>query len=102
MRKQTINENRRCPKCGLAENQINKGYNRSRTQRCMCRDCGATYTVDPKERAYPEETRTQAIALRISGMSGRRIGKKFGMSKSNVYNWIKRTEHNADNIDENP
>jgi len=33
MKKQTVDPNRRCPKCGKAENQINAGSNRSGTQR---------------------------------------------------------------------
>ena len=91
MRKQTIDENRRCPKCGQLTNQIKKGYTRSGTQRCMCKDCDITYTLDAKKREYPEETRLLALKMYYSGVSGRGVGKVLGMSKANVYNWIKKT-----------
>ena len=49
------------------------------------------YTIDPKTREYPEEIREQAIKTFYAGASGRGVGKVFGFSKANVYNWIKKT-----------
>jgi transposase-like protein len=92
MKKQTIDEARRCPKCGRVENQINVGYNRSGTQRCVCKICNNKYTLNGKTRAYPEEIRQSAIKTYYSGVSGRGVGKILGMSKVNVYNWLKKTE----------
>ena len=88
MRTQTKDENRCCPKCGRCENQINGGYNRSGTQRCFCNECKKYYTLDPKKREIPEEVRQQAIKTYYAGASGRGVGKVFGFSKANVYNWI--------------
>jgi len=90
MKKIKIEENRRCPKCGQITNQINKGKNGSGTQRCMCKDCKIYYTPETKKREYPEEIRTQALKIFYSGVSGRGVGKILGMSKANVYNWIKK------------
>ena len=90
MRKQTQDEARRCPTCGRMENQIKKGRNRSGTQRCMCKECNVTYTIDPKKREYPEETKLLAEKIFYSGVSGRGVGKVLGMNKANVYNWIKK------------
>jgi transposase len=56
----------------------------------MCKECGAWYTINPKKREYPEETRQQAIKTYYSGVSGTGVGKLFNMSKANVYNWIKK------------
>ena len=92
MKKQTIDENRRCPQCGRIENQTNQGRNRSGTQRSKCMDCGIYYTVEPKKHEYPEETKALAIKMYYSGVSGRGVGKVLGMSKANVYNWIKKTK----------
>ena len=92
MRKITIDETRRCPKCQRIENQINKGKNRSGTQKCQCKECGTNSTKDPKKREYPEETRQLAIKIYYAGASGRGVGKVLGMNKSNVYNWIKKNE----------
>ena len=90
MKKQTSEEKRRCPKCGKIENQINKGFNRSGTQRSKCKECCIYYTVEAKKREYPEETKQLAIKMFYSGMSGRGVGKVLGMNKSNVYHWIKK------------
>ncbi len=91
MRKITISEDKRCPKCGKIENQVRCGYNRSGTQRCKCKECGISYTINPKKREYSDEIREQALKAYYAGASGREIGKIFGMSKANVYNWIKKS-----------
>jgi transposase-like protein len=96
MKKTKAIEGRRCPKCGSDENQVSFGKNRSGTQRCRCKICKATYTLNPKERAYAEEVRAQAIETYYSGVSGRGVGKMLGMNKSNVYNWIKKNGSGAD------
>jgi len=92
MRKVSINESRSCPGCGKAENQVNAGKNRSGTQRCFCKDCKKYYTLGAKTRAYSEEIQQQALRIYYSGVSGRGVGKILGMSKANVYNWIKKTK----------
>ena len=92
MRKQSVDEERRCPKCGRIENQVKCGRNRSGTQRCKCKECGILYTLEPKSRAYPEEVRRQAIKTYYSGVSGRGVGVLFGMGKENVVRWIKKTK----------
>jgi transposase-like protein len=96
MKKQTKDPNRRCPKCGKTENQIKSGYNRSGTQRCTCKDCNYKYTLNGKTRAYPEEVRKEAERIYYSGVSGRGVGKILGIGKSNVLNWIKKTERDVD------
>lgn len=92
MRVAKIEEGKICPKCGSMENQIKKGKNRSGTQRCICKDCKVVYTINPKKREYPEETRELAIKMYYGGVSGRGVGKILGMSKENVANWIKKTK----------
>jgi len=90
MRRSTIDEARRCPECGKAEHQVNAGRNRSGTQRCFCTDCKKYYTLGAKTRTYSDETRQSALKIYYSGVSGRGVGKILGMSKANVYNWIKK------------
>jgi transposase-like protein len=82
----------KCPHCKAEKGQQKMGYNRSGTQRCICRCCGRTYTIAPKSRTYDEETRSLAIKMYYSGVSGRGVGKVLGMNKTNVYRWIKKTE----------
>ena len=81
-----------CPKCGSEKEKMKRGFNRSGTQRIMCTECGTRFTLDPKKREYSEETRALALKIYYSGTSGRGVGKILGMSKANVYNWIKKTE----------
>ena len=90
----TTNEgkDRQCPKCGQTEKQMNAGFNRSGTQRCVCRDCKYKYTLNGKTREIPEEIRQQAIKTYYSGVSARGVGKLFGMGKENVLRWLKKTE----------
>ena len=90
MKKQTIDEARRCPKCGQIAQQIKKGRNRSGTQRCKCLLCGTNYTLEPKSRTYSDEVRQQAIKTYYSGVSGRGVGALYGMGKENVVRWIKK------------
>jgi transposase-like protein len=90
MRTATLGAEMKCPVCGCQCNQSKKGFNRSGTQRCICKECNATYTLNPKRREYPEEIREAAIKVYYSGATGRGVGRLFNMSKANVYNWIKK------------
>lgn len=86
----------KCPCCGQESNQKRIGFNRSGTQRCLCTVCKRAYTLNPKKRAYPEELRQIAIKEYYAGASGRAVGNLHGMSKSNVYNWIKKNRECMD------
>jgi transposase-like protein len=88
---------KKCPKCGEEKQQLKRGFNRSGTQRVMCKHCNIRYTLNPKKHEYSEEERQQAIKMFYSGVSGRGVGKFFKMSKANVYNWIKKNESNSRN-----
>ena len=54
------------------------------------------YTLESKTKAYTEEIRDSAIKTYYTGVSGRQIGILFGMSKANVYNWIKKNGSGMD------
>jgi transposase-like protein len=95
MKTTTLSREMKCPVCGCEGKQMKKGFNRSGTQRCICKECGATYTLNPKRREYPEETKEAAIKAFYSGATGRGVGRLFGMSKANVYNWIKKNDNDC-------
>ena len=78
------------------ENQVKAGYNRCGTQRCVCKSCNHYYTLNGKTREYSDEVKQQALKIYYSGVSGRGVGKVLGMSKANVYNWIKKTKGSVD------
>jgi len=96
MKRVEAHQCRQCPKCGETEKQMNAGFNRSGTQRCVCRDCKYKYTLNGKTRAIPEEIRKQAIKTYYSGISARGVGEIFGMGKENVLNWIKKNGTSVD------
>jgi len=79
-----------CPRCKAEDGQMKNGKNRSGTQSILCRHCQKAYTPEPKRVAYDEGVRTQAIKTYYAGVSGRGVGKIYGFSKANVYNWIKK------------
>jgi len=87
------------PKMRQRRKSNQKGLNRSGTQRYKCKDCSVAYTIDPKQREYSEETKTLAMKMYYSGVSGRGVGKVLGMSKANVYNWIKKSQSNLQYMD---
>ena len=80
-----------CPSCQQTDGQMKNGRNRSGAQQILCRHCRKTYTLEPKRNAYDEETQALALKIYYAGASGRGVGKVLGMSKANVYNWIKKT-----------
>lgn len=86
------NIRRTCPTCGKDVGQMKNGHNRSGTQTYICGFCWRAYTPEPKRHAYDEEIREKAMELYRSGISGRAIGKILGMNKSNVHNWIRKSE----------
>ncbi|MDR2634821.1 MAG: hypothetical protein LBC13_02435 [Clostridiales bacterium] len=89
-----------CPACGAAVKQYKNGHNRSGSKKCRCGVCGRQYTPEARSHAYGEEERQQALKLLVSGMSGRAIGLQMGMSKANVYNWVKKGRGSADKPDD--
>ena len=88
---------KKCPNCGSETKQWKMGFHRSKTQRYKCGVCGKTYAIEAKKREYSQETVDLAIKIFYSGVSGRGVGKILGMSKANVYNWIKKNKLPVDN-----
>ncbi len=88
-------EGLKCPKCGSIEKQCRNGHNIDGEQIYKCTCCNNFYTLAPSKR-YNDEIKQQAIRAYYSGMSGRAVGKLFGMSKANVFRWIKKTERSVD------
>lgn len=78
-----------CPRCENTKGQYIHGKNRGGSQRYRCRHCGVTYTPEPNKYAYTEEERNRALKIYYEGNSGRAVGRICGMSKSNVFRWIK-------------
>ncbi|MBA2607036.1 MAG: IS1 family transposase [Acidobacteria bacterium] len=80
--------NQECPSCETNERQIKTGRNRSGTQRMLCRDCGGTYTIEPKPHGYSKEVREKAVRMYVEGNNFRRIGRLLGVNHQSVVNWV--------------
>jgi len=81
------NMGRTCPKCGGASHQMNSGFTRAGSQRCLCWHCKCKYTPQPKEWAIPEWRRKEALKMMTLGNSGRKVGAYYKMHHTNVYRW---------------
>jgi transposase-like protein len=77
-----------CPSCEIKEQQIKTGKNRSGTQRILCRNCGRTYTFEPKPRGYAEQVREKAVRMCIEGNNFRLIGRLLAVNHQSVVNWV--------------
>jgi transposase-like protein len=80
----------KCPKCGKMVEQIKRGLNRSGTERCRCKCCGKSYTLNPKNHEIPEKTKKLTLKMFYAGVSGLGVAKILRFGKNNVYNWIKK------------
>jgi transposase-like protein len=77
-----------CPSSETKEQQIKTGRNRSGTQRILCRNCGRTYTFEPKPRGYAEEVQEKAVRMYVEGNNLRRIGRLLDVNHQSVVNWV--------------
>ena len=82
-----VSKNRKCPRCGSTEGQMNYGFDKVGSQRCLCKTCGYRYTLTRK---YSEELKQEAIRLYRSGLSGRAVADILKVNKGSVYNWVKK------------
>jgi transposase-like protein/IS1 family transposase len=80
----------KCPQCEIENGQRKHGKNKSGSQRYYCSHCKKTYTPNPFNNEYTEEEKTTAIKIYFENSSGRAVGRILGMSKSNVFRWIKQ------------
>ena len=86
-------DNTCCPKCGCG-GVHKKGFTVAKSQRYFCKKCNCKFTAEPKR--YSDETKTLAIKVYFSGVSGLGVGKVFNMHHSNVFRWIKKNRHGVD------
>jgi len=78
----------RCPKCKSTSGQVKNGLNSSGSQKYRCRECGARYTPEPKEKGYSAETRILAIRMYVEGSSYGSIARVLKINPQTVANWV--------------
>ncbi len=78
-----------CPHCGSDKRQTKAGRTATGSARRHCVACDKDYTPDPKPQGYPPQTRQQALALVLEGMSLRgAVARTVGVNPQSVANWL--------------
>jgi transposase-like protein len=78
----------RCPHCGSDKRQTKAGHTATGSARRHCVACDKDYTPDPKAQGYPPQTRKQALALVLEGMSLRAAARTVAVNAQTVANWV--------------
>lgn len=64
------------------------GFNRTGSQRLLCRPCRRQYTPDPHPPGYDGETRAEALSLYLEGHGVREVARRLGVNHQTVANWL--------------
>src|SRR5438128_12654247 len=89
-----------CPHCGSEELKRNEHAPNGK-QKYSCRACKRQSREHPTPHAYPEERREEILRAYEERSSLRGIERTFGVSRTSVIGWIKksskaaRAEHNG-------
>ena len=89
-----------CPHCGSKE-IMRYGQSPNGKQKYRCKACKRQSREHPTPHAYPEERREEILRAYEERSSLRGIERTFGVSRTSVIGWIKksskaaRAEHNG-------
>jgi transposase-like protein len=62
-------------------------------QRYLCHACGRTSRENPGSAAYDETTKAQILATYQERASLRGLTRIFGVSRTTVMSWLKKSQH---------
>jgi transposase-like protein len=74
---------------------IRHGYAPNGKQRYLCQTCGRTSRQNPQSAAYDEATKAQILAAYQERASLRGLTRIFGVSRTTVIGWIKKSRSSA-------
>jgi len=78
----------RCPHCGSDKRQTKAGKTKYHSPRFHCTGCDKDYTPRPKPQGYDAQTRKQAVALHLEGLSLRAVARVLSVNPQSVANWV--------------
>lgn len=79
-----------CPSC-TSDQLIKYGITPNGKQRYRCRGCGRQHRADPAPNGYPPEQREVILRAYQERSSLRGLSRTFGVSRSTVSGWIKKS-----------
>ena len=91
-----VTESIACPHCGKTAPVVKHGVHRNQTARCYCKECGKTFTPEPRPRRVTpgkEQAIRDALAERLSIDA---IARLLKCSKSTIYAVLKKTNASPD------
>jgi transposase-like protein len=78
----------RCPHCHSNKRQTKAGQTKYHSPRFHCTACDKDYTPQPKQQGYDAQTRKQAVALHLEGLSLRAVARIVAVNPQSVANWV--------------
>ena len=78
----------RCPHCTSDKRQTKAGQTKYHSLRFHCTACDKDYTPQPKQQGYDAQTRKQAVALVLEGLSLRAVARIVAVNPQSVANWV--------------
>jgi|TARA_B100000809_G_scaffold243035_1_gene267666 transposase-like protein len=79
-----------CRDCGSAH-IVRNGRNRCGSQQYLCRECGASKVLHPKQ-FHSEERKAEVLrAYQERSSSLRGLSRTFGISRKTITAWLKKT-----------
>jgi len=77
-----------CPHCRSDKRQTKAGQTKYHSPRFHCTACDKDYTPQPKQPGYDAQTRKQAVALHLEGLSLRAVARIVAVNPQSVANWV--------------
>lgn len=77
-----------CPHCRSDRRQTKAGQTKYHSPRFHCTACDKDYTPEPKQQGYDAQTRKQAVALHLEGLSLRAVARILSVNPQSVANWV--------------
>ncbi len=82
-----------CPGC--TSTNVKKNGHQSGKQRYRCRDCQKTWRDNPNRRDTDPQRKATILAAYHERMSQRGLSRVFGVSRSTVSLWLKKSQSTA-------
>lgn len=83
-----------CPYCNSPRRQVKSGFNRSGSQRFLCRRCDRIYTPSGEVRGGEEQLRLYAVYVYHEGWATLRgLADTLNCSPQTILNWVRAYEH---------